>query len=144
MGQSLHVETQSQDPQQHNNGGETQDSFSNVCVLNSFAYLCSHLEGSQLMKNLTNREISDCIIGAAVSSLSDLLFIFTTTRMLKLCDRADESQLFSYIQRICVHVLILQQIFRCQTDLINALNVCYRFLQNTIQCKFRFVLECNC
>lgn len=70
MGQSLHVETQSQDPQEHNNGGETPDSCSNLCVLNSFALLCSHLEGSQFMKNLTSREISDCIISVAEFLLS--------------------------------------------------------------------------
>lgn len=70
MGQSLHVEIQSQEPQQHNNGGETQDSFRDPCVLNSFVYLCSHLEGSQLMKNLPDREISDCIISIAEFLLS--------------------------------------------------------------------------
>lgn len=40
-----------------------------------------------------------------VSALSDLP-VFTTTRMLQLCDCADESQLFSYVQRIRVHILI--------------------------------------
>lgn len=50
MGQNLHVETQSQDPQQRSNGGETQDSFSKLCVLNSFAYLCGCVVGPQLMK----------------------------------------------------------------------------------------------
>lgn len=62
--------------------------------------------------------------------------------MLKLCDRADESQLFSYTGMIQVLILILQQIFSCQTDLINALE---QYIMQT-QDRFHHLseLECNC
>lgn len=44
MGQSLRVETQSQDPQQHNNGGEFQDSLmQSVYNLDSCAFLNSNI-----------------------------------------------------------------------------------------------------
>lgn len=70
MGQNLHVESPSQDPQQHSNGGETQDSFSDLCVLNSFAYLCGCFVRPPVNENLKKREISDCIISVAEPLLS--------------------------------------------------------------------------
>lgn len=53
--------------------------------------------------------------------------------MLQLCDGADGSQLFSYAQESRVGVLIRQQTFRCQADLVSVLNFTSRFLLNNGQ-----------